>query len=418
MITITQQEEKLSELLDDLGESLDISKTQYEAAVASYQAVGTQLSKEGSLLYAYAPVITPQGSFMLGTMIKPICEDDDLDIDLVCQLTGKEYSWTQQTLKNKVGQQLARNETYREMLEESKRCWVLKYRRESDNLKERYHMDVLPAVTESGYNLKLQRALAMADNYDFDSLALRITDNSSEHYETERNHLLWLRSNPFGYGIWFFARATNKEETKGIIMRAIQPVPEYTTKKLPLQRVVQILKRHRDMKWNGREDRANKPISIIITTLAAKAYNGEQNILRGLAHVVSDMPNHIEKRWSMKHNKWVSWVGNPTNDKEENFADKWADDPEREENFLNWLAEVQTDLNNIAAKSGQGIYTISRAMQEPFGEGVVAETIKRYGERQATLRKSDAMKMAAGTGIVSATGRTNVPPHNFFGNHE
>ncbi len=33
-----------------------------------------------------------KGSFMLGTMIKPICADDDLDIDLVCELTGKIHS--------------------------------------------------------------------------------------------------------------------------------------------------------------------------------------------------------------------------------------------------------------------------------------------------------------------------------------
>lgn len=42
-----------------------------------------------------------------------------------------------------------------------------------------------------------------------------------------------------------------------------------------LQRIVQILKRHRDIMFNGDED---KPISIIITTLASRAYRGETNL--------------------------------------------------------------------------------------------------------------------------------------------
>lgn len=414
---LTEQQKELGELFDTLGETLDISKTQYDAAVLSYQAVGTQLSKEGSLLRPYNPIITPQGSFMLGTMIQPISGDDDLDIDLVCQLAGKEGHWTQRELKRIVGFQLASNETYRQMLEESRRCWVLKYRRDSENLKERYHMDVLPSITESGYSQKLKNVLAMLDNPDLDSLAIRITDTGAKNYYTETNRLHWLRSNPFGYGIWFLKKATDHTETKDIIARSIQPVPEYTTKKMPLQRVVQILKRHRDIKWQKREDRQNKPISIIITTLAAKAYTGEKNVLRALAHVISDMPNRIERRWSYEHNKEIAWVANPVNP-EENFADKWAENPDRKTNFLNWLAEVQTDLNNISAQSGKGFTQISEAMQQPFGESVVAETIKRYAERNLINRNNGDLKMAAATGILSNAGRATVPPHQFHGNNE
>ena len=45
--------------------------------------------------------------------------------------------------------------------------------------------------------------------------------------------------------------------------------------------------------FNGNKD---KPISIIITTLAAKAYKGEANIIEGLYDVVHSMKNHIEER--------------------------------------------------------------------------------------------------------------------------
>ena len=68
-------------------------------------------------------------------------------------------------------------------------------------------------------------------------------------------------------------------------------VPAYKEKKSPLQRVVQILKRHRDLMFNGDE---SKPISIIITTLAARAYNKETDVLDALVNVVNSMERYIE----------------------------------------------------------------------------------------------------------------------------
>ena len=98
-----EQIQQFSDILEELGKTLDISETQYEAAVKSYEAVGNWLAKEDSTLAPYSPEILPQGSFMLGTMVKPINDKDDLDIDLVCQLKGKNPNWTQRDLKHKVG---------------------------------------------------------------------------------------------------------------------------------------------------------------------------------------------------------------------------------------------------------------------------------------------------------------------------
>jgi trans-aconitate methyltransferase len=40
------QKQQFSDILEELGKTLDISETQYEAAVKSYEAVGTWLAKE------------------------------------------------------------------------------------------------------------------------------------------------------------------------------------------------------------------------------------------------------------------------------------------------------------------------------------------------------------------------------------
>ena len=60
-----------------------------------------------------------------------------------------------------------------------------------------------------------------------------------------------------------------------------------------MQRIVQILKRHRDVMFKDDKD---KPISIIITTLAANAYKGEDSLLEGLVNVISCMEPTIKDK--------------------------------------------------------------------------------------------------------------------------
>src|SRR5690606_21971300 len=110
------QKKKFNAILEELGSNLDISQTEFDAAVQSYQAVGKHLSDSNSSLRPYEPEILPQGSFLLGTAIKPISKTDDLDIDLVVQHRVKPYDWTTFILKQKVGDQLKRHKTHKELL--------------------------------------------------------------------------------------------------------------------------------------------------------------------------------------------------------------------------------------------------------------------------------------------------------------
>jgi hypothetical protein len=70
--------------------------------------------------------------------------------------------------------------------------------------------------------------------------------------------------------------------------------------------------------FNGDE---HKPISIIITTLAAKAYRKQTNVFEGLVHVVNNMESYIEERYDKQLGHRVKWIENPVN-AQENFADK------------------------------------------------------------------------------------------------
>ena len=50
---------QFNEILEEIGNNLDISETQYKYAVKSYQAVGSWLADENSILSPYKPEILP-----------------------------------------------------------------------------------------------------------------------------------------------------------------------------------------------------------------------------------------------------------------------------------------------------------------------------------------------------------------------
>jgi hypothetical protein len=85
------------------------------------------------------------------------------------------------------------------------------------------------------------------------------------------------------------------------------------------------------------DDCEDKPISIIITTLAAHAYDNEPTISGALQSILRSMDRYIEDR------NGEAWVANPVRPTE-NFADKWAEEPQKRENFFQWLQRARSDF--------------------------------------------------------------------------
>ena len=77
----------ISSVLNSRAEDLDIPESKYLEAKSRYEAVGKWLGQEGTDLSKYDIEIYPQGSFRLGTVVKPIGRDE-YDIDLVCFLSN------------------------------------------------------------------------------------------------------------------------------------------------------------------------------------------------------------------------------------------------------------------------------------------------------------------------------------------
>lgn len=401
------------EILENLGKQLDISESQYNEAVKSYEAVGEWLSKEGSSLYPYHPRILPQGSFMLGTIIKPINDEDDIDIDLVCKLSGKPSHWTQKHLKDAVGERLKDHSTYEQMIEYEnggRRCWTLEY---SDDAN--YHMDILPSISDKNFTVLLNESFNNSQYLDTNKLAIRITDKEEYNYSTETDTEWWMKSNPFGYAKWFYQRAIYSSTKMFALSESVDPVKPYQKEKLPLQRAIQLLKRHRDIMFSSDEyNSENRPISIIITTLAARAYDRSENIVDAYINIVSRMRGYIETRLNPKTGLYERWVSNPVNG-EENFADKWSEVPQKEEYFYKWLDKLEEDIETIKYSQGVGLQRLNESFSAQYGDKVVNKAFAAYGEKNRILRESGLRKMAGGTGILGSVG-TSVPNHNFEGN--
>jgi len=410
MLTI-QQKTEFSEILDELGETLDITESQFNAAVTSYNAVGNWLCNDDSKLKPYSPNVKPQGSFLIGTTIQPYTDGQDIDIDLVCELTGKNPNWTQKDLKEIVKEQLEAHKKYESILdEEGRRCWTLKYRENSVN-NDQYHMDILPAVIANGYSIVLTKMFSESRSSNFESLALRITDKELLNYEVATDPGHWLESNPFGYAKWFIDRAETSRLKLFSLNESIQPVPKFQKNRLPLQRVVQILKRHRDMMF---KDDKEKPISVIITTLAAYAYEGQTNVLDALVNVIDRMHLFIEDAIDQDTGESYKFIGNPVNTSE-NFADRWRDTPAKEKKFNDWLEKVKFHINRATQQSGQ--HNIIRNLSESFGENAVKKTFTNIGNKTKLMTDGGINNFNAAVGITS-TGTSAIKPHNFYGTEE
>lgn len=395
---------ELDKIFVALVKTLDITETQFNNLSKSYNAVGRFLESD-PVFASFHPVVSPQGSLRLGTIIQPINEGDDLDVDLVYRLLGKYERWTQYDIKKLVGDRLKSHGTYSKMLDdEGRRCWTLLYRQDSDDAKEHYHMDILPCVADKEHNNNVQRALAM--DYSSDTvkrIAINITDKKAVDYHTSTNTESWLKSNPDGYAIWFASRCKNTPYVRESVMNAIMPIGRYTKEKTTLQRIVQLLKRHRDIMFGYDED---KPISIIITTLAGHSYNGETCLLDGLCNVIDKMEQHIHA-----DNSGRCVISNPVNSKE-NFADKWVEHPKRKENFFMWLRSLKTLKAKLREVKG---LQLRETLSNTFGRKPVEKVFSEQVIRHKDEASQGKLKVAASTGILGSIGKTLNANNTFFG---
>ncbi len=365
----TKEQKRL--LLENMTLQLELPESAYQKAKDRYEDIGEWLVRTDSLCKDNDPHIFPQGSFRLGTAIYPLDDNETYDLDLACNLRAgiNKNSHTQESLKKLVGHEI---ETYRAgrgikaPKEEKHRCWRLDYQ---DQLS--FHMDVVPCIPEGKSRQKSLFESIRKSGEDesiaesASSLIVSITDDRHPGYKKICDD--WNISNPEGYAKWFETRMNQSRQM--ILEKAqVDDIPLFK-RKTPLQRSIQLLKRHRDQMF--KEDKDVKPISIIITTLSARAYKGESDIESALSNILLQMGIFV--------NSGSSVVLNPVNP-EENFADRWTmpqySHLRLRDNFKNWVIQAQNDFDLLS--STDDAHFITEQAEQKFSLKMDPENLTKH----------------------------------------
>jgi hypothetical protein len=329
--------EESEKLLESIVELLDIPPSYYEKAADRYRSLGEWLHRKESKVAALDPEVYLQGSFRYGTVTRPLMKDEEYDLDLACQVKLGKGDVTQKELKHLIGFEVKAYADANGIIAppvERNRCWCLDY---ADDVS--FHMDILPCVPEDLDVIRTICAAGVPAHIAVKSVA--ITDRRRRDYDQITRD--WPCSNPRGLGDWFEEQAKPVAIERiaslvdGKAYASIDQVPSYEWK-TPLQRAIQLLKRHRDVMF--KDDSEFAPISMILTVLAARAYKGETTILGAIRGIVDRMPLYVGRAKPR--------IPNPVNPRED-FSDRWASDPSYEENFWSWHTAVKADLENLPA---------------------------------------------------------------------
>ena len=371
---------------DVLGliEKLDITPTMYKNAIEKYNHLAKYLSDNGIRAEIY-----PQGSFALGTVVRPIIKNEDAsyDLDFICQVNDDKQNLTPRELRNKVLRIIENSKLYEKNLKVYDECFTITFANVNGI---GFSIDIVPAVPESGDIIA--RLVSKSYNPEIIETAIAIPKYSNSNFS-------WITNNPIGYRNWFEKinnkfNETSKYEYRQMlfgsnkhIFNSIQEIPE-GLERSALQRVIQILKYHRDVYYSKRTNGDKlKPISAIINTIVTKIADTaipQTNTFDLLKYVLDEFTIYSEQqtlnevlfasKYSTrniilkKSDKWV--ITNPANP-EDNLADHW--DNKTADAFFMWVRSAKKDL----LESLNGSDAEFRVMVEnAFGKKLVEECFR------------------------------------------
>ena len=354
MINRKQREKDILKLI----EGLDIPQSLYVKAIEHYNAVAAFLHEQGIESDIY-----PQGSYSLGTVVRPYKESEDAayDLDAVCEININKSDTTAEEIKKMVGDALKSDGTYRKMLQEEwDKCWTLEY---ADVNGIGFSVDIVPAVAENDIILKNTLVTEGVDFSVYDS-QIAITHKDGEKYT-------WKTSNPKAYQNWFkelnesFVKAERQRLAKRRDGR-LYVLNEGTVEKIPeiqersaLQRVIQIVKYHADVYYTKGNIKEYKSASVIVTTLIAllaQEADPSLEVFPLLSYIVGQLEIYGEnlsltesafsKRYENKNvirrigGQWV--LRNPLNPSE-NLVDSWNQEPCKAQYFFQCIRMLKKD---------------------------------------------------------------------------
>lgn len=374
------------ELLARIAQELQLDKTRLEKMETAYNAVAEVLKKDEDFFDGLDIEVYAQGSKRIGTTVKPI-NGADFDLDTVLHIYDIFNNYYPEQVYNALVKSLEKDSYYKTIMEKKTRCVRLNY-------KSDFHMDILPAC--------------MPNNWDKENI--RIPEKALKG---------WSLGNPKGYGNWFLDIANSVKQPmlrqySQMLLEAkveAEPLPEELYLKTPLQRAVQLFKRYRDIYFQDKDYRVS---SIVITTLVASLYQGENSIFETIDNVAKRIK---ENYLTAINNGYKFKVLNPVNSAED-FTDSWTD--RHYESFYNFITDFYIKWQNLSSfERGKEDYI------KLFGEGIYKKSLN---EQFKAFSKSTTNGLAKSSGLIvggsaytDAKGNINInqgvknEPHRNFG---
>lgn len=376
----------------NLVSKLDITPTMFKKAEEKYTNLAGFLAERGVDADFY-----PQGSFALGTVVRPISKNPDAayDLDAICQIKAARGEISPSTLWRTVQSALESSEVYRSRLIVNDRCLTIQY---ADIGEYGFSIDIVPAANEDEYKKEELRSQSAYPSLMETAIAI------PEKLDTTWR---WITNNPKGYRAWFerinapFAEFSKREyrmalfENHRDVYASVEEIPK-GMERSSVQRVIQILKYHRDVYYEKRKDGDDiKPISAILNTFVASVARElppSMTVFELLDHVTAELATYAqhqgldESTFRKKHTGkniiqkinglWV--MTNPANP-QDNLADAWNTNKNIPFMFFQWAGEVRKDLLQSLDLDESAFRT---SIENAFGS---ARVQKAWGNRYVTI---------------------------------
>jgi hypothetical protein len=375
MILLNNKAAQLDDLLDKMAEEVQLDSSRYQRMVTAYESVKSWIESDEVFFKPFNYDLYPHGSVRILTSIKPIGRDE-FDLDIAVHLKSNIFHSPLRIyseLKRCISEYAKRHGL---KLEVKKRCVRLNYAGD-------FHMDILPGVQETVH----------------DNNKIKVPDRELGD---------WVSSNPRGYADWFLDKVNLVKES--LLEKALRaenlPVDDFKNKK-PLQRSVQLIKRYRDIYFQN--DDTYKTSSIILTTIAAHSYNGEDSIYDSIDKIVNNILSSINSTSGRLK------ILNPMNH-EEDFTDKWDSEPEYYYAFKQFVTHLFDEWQKL--KKENGVIEEGNTLKGLFGNDILIKAHSRQTEALETYRNANKLRINNPSGILTtaAVGTSKVKSNTFFGN--
>ncbi|WP_455538671.1 SMODS domain-containing nucleotidyltransferase [Terrisporobacter sp.] len=376
---------QINDLLNRIGVKLQLNKTRKERVETSYKAICSWIEEDDEFFGKYKLQFYSQGSYKIDTTVKPLV-GEEYDLDFVLEIKGNWQNIDAIYILDMLEKRLKNNDTYKDKVERKNRCVRINYANE-------FHIDILPAISEN---------ICEADTN------IKVPDMEIKD---------WTDGNPKGFAKWFedISSKYDKILLEKRYAASVEDLPEqlpYEVKD-PLKRIVQLMKRFRDIYYKDKT--ASPPRSIIITTLGAMCYNGEVSEYDGILKIL----NRIKQLISNSNGKPIE-IWNPIN-KNEKFSEKWEDDLQSYREFCEFINDFYNMWVSILK-----LHTLeekSEVLKRLFGENISKEAIKEQAEYINEFRKSNRIAIDTNSGMLRYNNMKNgegnnlkvVPKNTFYG---